>query len=70
MDGSDVSKDMTIALGGWTAETIGSQLNYNTTYNNWHLITNEYKYVDAADIYQDAGDKGVEAATIKWTCYS
>ena len=52
MDREDVSKDLTIGLGGWNSETVGSQQNWNTTYNNWHLITNEYKYVDASDIYQ------------------
>ena len=44
---------------------VGSQNNWNTTYNNWHLITNEYKYVDASDIYQSAGDKGVDAVNVK-----
>ena len=61
MDREDVPKDLTIGLGGWNYEKVGSQNNWNTTYNNWHLITNEYKYVDASDIYQSAGDKGVDA---------
>ena len=65
MDREDASKDLTIGLGGWNYEKVGSQNNWNTTYNNWHLITNEYKYVDASDIYQSAGDKGVDAVNVK-----
>jgi hypothetical protein len=54
----DVSKDLTIGLGGWNARGRGSQLNWNLTYNNWHMLTNNYKYVDSDDIFKSAGEEG------------
>lgn len=55
-----VNNDVTIGLGGWNSHAVGSQRNWNLTYNNWHLITNKYKYVSKDDIYQSLGDKGTE----------
>ena len=54
----DTSKDLTIGLGGWNSRPGGSQLNWNVTYNNWHLLTNNYQYMDEDDIFKSSGVEG------------